>query len=65
MACCDITDKNIHGFRRGFTRNYSKYIKITIILFYKQAAGGLNLCTNVAFCVYNSNFPFRDMIYQK
>lgn len=61
MACCDITDKNIHGFRRGFTRNYSKYIQIqvTVILSYRQAAGGLNLTyTIIIFCVYNTNFPF-------
>ena len=45
MACCDITDKNLHGFRSGFTRNYSKYIQIqvTVILSYRQAAGGLNM----------------------
>ena len=44
MACCDITDKNIHGFRRGFTWNYSKYIQIlvTIKLSYKQAAEELS-----------------------
>ena len=56
MACCDITDKNIHGFRRGFTRNYCKYIQVTIILSYKQAAGGLNLCTIFACTIQISPF---------
>ena len=66
MACCDITDKNIHGFRSGFTRNYSKYIQIqvTVILSYRQAAGELSLtCTILT--LYNSNSFFRDIVCQK
>ena len=42
MACCDITDKNIHFDVDSHGTTVNIQIRVTIILSYKHAAGELS-----------------------